>query len=330
MSLDKIDLRLNLLAAASLPLAGWLGERLAPSAAGAVSLLAGLPLALAVIWLWYRPLARPAGRLPPVLPGVIAGALLARIDGLHATGDLPEALASLVAPGEGLLMAWLLIPAEALTTVLAALLIAVAGRALSRHGLLFSPRRWTVLGLVAGGTLVILHAAAAMFRIDGSLLPLLMTVMVRAAGDLLAVLTLLPAALIWWLEPQPCPVRNGRSRIVLVSLLALVGAAVVPLWIGAAGWLALPFVAALVAVRGGARALGIGGSLVLLMAVSSTALGAGPFGELSPLVQRLALLTLWWTILPPGLWLAGLAAPEAPRPQRPQRSLKEGAAHAPD
>lgn len=322
MSFDKIDFRLNLLAAASLPLAGWLGDRLAPA-----GLLGGLPLALAVVWLWYRPLARPAGRLPPMLPGVIAGALLARIDGLHAAGDLPDALASLVALPDGLFMGWLLVPAEALTTVFAALLVAVAGRALSRHGLLFSPRRWTVLGAVAGGTLVILHAAAAMFRLDGALSPLLMTVMVRAAGDLFAVLVVLPAALIWWLEPQPCPVRNGRSRVVLVALLVLVAAALVPLWIGAAGWLALPFVAAIVAVRGGARALGIGGSLVLLLAVSATALGVGPFGELSPLVQRLALLTFWWTILPPGLWLAGLVAPEAPRPLRP---FKEEASHVPD
>lgn len=321
MTFDKIDLRLNLLAAASLPLAGWLGERLAPSAGGAAGLLAGLPLALAVVWLWYRPLARAGGRLPPVLPGVIAGALLARIDGLHAAGDLPDALAPLVVPGQ-----WLVMPAEALTTVLAALLVAVVGRALSQHGLLFSPRRWTVLGGVAGGVLVILHAAAAMFRLNGDFSALLMTVMVRAAGDLFAVLAVLPAALIWWLEPQPCPVRNGRSRVVLLALLALVAAALVPLWIGAAGWLALPFVAALVAVRGGARALGIGGSLVLLVAVSGAALGVGPFGSLSPLVQRLALLTLWWALLPPGLWLAGLAAPEAPRPLP---TFKE-AQHAPD
>lgn len=309
MSLSRIDLRLNLLAAVSLPLAGWLGERLASSAGPAPGLLAGLPLAIAVVWLWYRPFGRLAGRLPSFLPGVIAGALAARVDGLHAVGDLPATLTAAVALGE-----WLVLPVEALTTVLAALLVAAAGRALSRHGLLFSPRRWTLLGAVAGGVLVILHAAAAMFRIDGALPLVLTTVMVRAAGDLFAVLAVLPAALIWWLEPQPCPVRNGRTRIVLLSLLALIASAFVPLWFGAPGWLALPIVAALVAVRGGARALGLGCSLLLLVTVSAAALALGPLGQLSPLAQRLGLLTLWWALLPPGLWLAGLAAPESPRP----------------
>lgn len=320
MSFDRIDLRRNLLAATSLPLAAWLAERLAPPAGGAAGLLAGLPLAVAVIGLWYRPLVHMAGRLPPVLPGVIAGAMLAGLADLHDAGSLAAP------PAPDVLLQ---VPVDALTVVAAALLIAMTGRALSRRGLLFSPRRWTVVGAVAGGVLIILHAAAAAFHGGGLAPAALVAVMVRAAGDLLAILALLPAALIWWLEPQPCPVRNGRSRIVLFALMALVAAALVPLWVGAAGWLALPLIAALAAVRGGARAIGIGGSLVLLFAVTATAIGAGPFGHLSPLVQRFALLTLWWTLLPPGLWLAGLAAPDAPRPLVSRPAIKE-VSHAPD
>lgn len=316
MSLDATSLRLNLLAAASLPLAGWLGARLTPAGGGVASLLAGLPLALAVVWLWYRPLARAAGRVPPVLPGVLGGALLAGGGGVSPSARTQE-LANVVD--------WLAATVDALAMVLAALLIAAAGRILSRHGLLFSPRRWALFGAVAGGVLVILHAASAMFRLDGGLPIVLLTAMVRAAGDLLAVLAVLPAALIWWLEPQPCPLRNGRQRLVLAGHLALLVAAVVPLAVGAAGWLLLPLVAAWAAARTGARAIGVGGSLVLLVSASAAALAVGPFGHLSPLMQRIALLMLWWALLPPGLWLAGLAAPDAPRPSLPRENIRHAA-----
>lgn len=316
MSLDATSLRLNLLAAASLPLAGWLGGRLAPAGDGVAGLLAGLPLALAVVWLWYRPLARASGRLPPVLPGVLGGALLAHVGGESpSAGSLPAAS----------VVDWLAMPVAALAMVLGALLIAAAGRILSRHGLLFSPRRWALLGGVAGGVLAMLHAASALFRLDGTLPVLLLTVLVRAAGDLLAVLALLPAALIWWLEPQPCPLRNGRQRVVLAGHLGLLVAAIAPLTLGAAGWLVLPLVAVWAAVRAGARAIGVGGSLVMLVSASAAALALGPFGHLSPLMQRIALLTLWWALLPPGLWLAGLAAPDAPRPGLPREKIQHAA-----
>lgn len=313
MPIDAPLLRLNLLAAAGLPLAGWLAGRLAPASGAATGLLAGLPLALAVVLLWFRPLARPAGRLPPALPGVIAGALLG------AVGQPPAA-------AEPVAVAWLAQPVAALASVLAALAIATVGRALTRHGLVFSPRRWAVLGVVAAGALIILHVASGLFRNDAPAPTILLGAMVRAAGDLLAVLALLPAALIWWLEPQPCPLRNGRQRVVLAGMFGLGLVAFAPLALGAAGWLLLPPVAVWTAVRAGARAVGIGCTLLLLTSASAAALGAGPFGELSPLMQRIALLSLWWALLPPGLWLAGLAAPDAPRPALPL----EGTSHAPD